>query len=69
MRHSEGLLMASAAFKERLDRVKIEKGMIDVGIDLGLATPIAVGRDMAIDSCQKVKTAMGELPMTMRDQR
>jgi len=55
--------MASAAFKERLYRAKIEKGMIDVGIYLGLATPIAVGRDMAIDSCQKVKTS------SMRDQR
>jgi len=43
--------------------------LVDVGIDLGVAIPIAVGRDMAIDSCQKVKTAMGGLPMTMRDQR
>ncbi len=43
--------------------------LVDVGIDLGVAVPIAVGRDMAIDSCQKVKTAMGGLPMTMRDQR
>ncbi len=61
--------MASAAFKERLDGVKIEGGVIFVGIDLGLAIPIAVGRDVAIDSCQKVKTAMGGRPMTMRDQR
>jgi len=61
--------MASAAFKERLDRVKIKGGVMNVGIDLGVAIPIAVGRDMAIDSCQKVKTAMGGRPMTMRDQR
>jgi len=49
--------------------VKIEGGVMNVGIDLGVAIPIAVGRDMAIDSCQKVKTAMGGRPMTMRDQR
>jgi len=61
--------MASAAFKERLDRVKVEGGVNNVGIDLGVAIPIAVGRDMAIDSCQKVKTSTGGLPMTMRDQR
>jgi len=59
--------MASAAFKERLDRVKVEGGVMNVGIDLGVAISIAVGRDMAIDSCQKVKTAMGGLPMTMKD--
>jgi len=29
--------MASAAFKERLDRVKIEGGVMNVGIDLGVA--------------------------------
>ncbi len=50
-------------------RVKIEGGVMNAGIDLGVAIPIAVGRDMAIDSCQKVKTAMGGRPMTMRDQR
>jgi hypothetical protein len=40
-----------------------------LGLTLGVAIPIAVGRDMAIDSCQKVKTSTGGLPMTMRDQR
>jgi len=47
--------------------VKVEGGVMNVGIDLGVAISIAVGRDMAIDSCQKVKTAMGGLPMTMKD--
>jgi len=50
--------MASAAFQERLDRVGVKRGLLNTGIDLGVMVPIALGRDMAVYSCKKLKAAM-----------